>query len=125
MSYKLNDQEFLSVSALEGAKRYSHFIKRIADWQKVWSLRDDEGSSERACLVFWPHPRYAEALATGEWLDFKAAAIELEDFLNRLLPKMEDDEMMAGVFPVPSGRGVFVEPKRLRADLELELAKYE
>ena len=131
MSYKINDQEFAAVSRLPAKERYGHFIKRVADWQEVWGLRDDEGwvavgdDEGRSCFPVWPHPRYAEALATGDWSIYRAAAIPLGEWLDDWLPGMEEDDVHVAVFPTPSLQGVVVSCAELRAHLEHELALYE
>jgi hypothetical protein len=43
MSWAVNSREFANVVGLTPAKRYEYFVKRVADWAQVWSLRDDEG----------------------------------------------------------------------------------
>jgi hypothetical protein len=131
MSYKINDQEFAAVSRLSGRERYGHFIKRVADWEEVWGLRDEEGwaavgdDEGRSCFPVWPHPRYAEALATGEWATYRAAAIPLGAWLEDWLPGMDEDGVHFAVFPTPALQGVVVSCAELRAHLEHELALYE
>lgn len=43
MAKPLRDQEFHAVIALPSQGRYAHAIKQMADWQEVWSLRNDKG----------------------------------------------------------------------------------
>jgi hypothetical protein len=73
MAKVVKDPEFAAVSALPGPARYAHFIGQVADWEEVWGLRgsggwvlaaDDDG---RQLMPIWPHARYAEACAVGEW----------------------------------------------------------
>ena len=127
----MNDQELHAVGNLPAGGRYDHFIKRVADWEEVWGLKSAEGWAQvedddgRKCIAFWPHPRYAEQLATGDWNDCTPEAISLAEFLSQWLPGMERDGMQVAVFPTRAMKGAVVAPARLRDDLEAECERYE
>ena len=133
MPKEISDAEFLGVTALTGPERYSHFVRQVADFEEVWSLRTKEGwvsmgtESGTRSIPVWPHQRYAEVFATGEWADTKAESIDMKAWLERWLPGMSSDGTHVAVFPViePTGRGVVVSPEQLRLDLEKELEQYE
>lgn len=131
MSYQVRDKEFEAVIGLPGPDRYGYFIKRVADTEEVWGLRDDDGwaslgdDSGQVCFPVWPHPRFAEALATDEWASYRAAAIPLSSWLEDWLPGLEEDGSQIAVFPSPAGQGVVVSCKELEAHLENELEEYE
>jgi hypothetical protein len=42
-TYGRSEQEFDAVSRLSGRERFAHFLKRVADWETVWGLRDPAG----------------------------------------------------------------------------------
>lgn len=131
MTYKVHDQEFDSVTRLPARERYGYFIKRVADGEELWGLRDDEGwasvadESGQPCFPVWPHPRFAEALATGEWSTYRATPIPLGSWLEDWLPGLQEDGAQIAVFPTPAARGVVVSCDELRAHLEHELELYE
>ena len=131
MSYQVSELEIDAVSALPGGQRYAHFLKRVADWEELWSLRAGEAwvlsadSRGREVVPVWPHPRYAEACATGEWAGAMPAPIPLAEWVEQWLPGMRRDGRAAAVFPIPSEGGVLVEAERLRLDLDLALEPYE
>ena len=130
MALQLSDHEFAAVTALPGAKRYEHLIKRVADTQEIWSLRTKDGwvlASEdgRECSPIWPHPRYAEACAVEDWSGSEPAVIAVDDWLDEWLPAMEGEGRAISGFPTPDGRTVLIEPAMMRADLEAELEQYE
>jgi len=132
MSLEINEKELASVTSLEGRKRYSYFIKRVADFEEVWSLAGAEG---RWCLAaepdggevvpVWPARRYAEVCAAGEWADSEPKSINLDLWLERWTPGMIRDGRRVTVFPTPGARGVVVDPARLADDLAVELRLYE
>jgi hypothetical protein len=129
----INDQQFRAVSALPPAERYGHFVRQVADWQEVWSLRDDEGwrlvadDHGHECVPVWPHERYATVHATGAFAGCRAEPIPLEKWISEWLPGAVERGWKVAVFPVVDGgeRGVVVEPALLEADLRAELSSYE
>ena len=127
----INEKQFEHVSALPAPERYSHFIRQVADWQEVWSLRGDDGwvllgdSEGREYFPVWPHARYAEAFATDSFAGTAPTAIPLDDWLERCLPGITSDGRAIAVFPVAPCRGVTVAPAQLQTDLERELQHYE
>jgi hypothetical protein len=130
---KINDQQFRAMSVLPAADRYGYFIRQVADWQEVWSLRDDGGwrlvcdDDGKECVPVWPHERYAAAFATGEFDCCRAEPIEVQRWLNEWLPNFRNDGRRIAVFPVGDGaeRGVVVDTQVIEADLRAELAQYE
>jgi hypothetical protein len=99
------NEEFRAVSALPG-ERYNHFVKRVADWEWVWTLEQPGGGLVQSAsgegvsaLAVWPHPRYAEACAEGEWADTVPAGFEVHEWVVALLPKLAADGIMLVVFP--------------------------
>lgn len=127
----INDKQFESVSALPASERYSHFVRQVADWQEVWSLRGDDGwvllgdSAGHEYVPVWPHARYAEAFATDSFAGSAPTAIPLDTWLERWLLGIAADGRSIAVFPVASCGGVTVSTEQLRADLESELQNYE
>jgi hypothetical protein len=131
MIWNLTDQELQSVMRLPAAERYSYFIKKAADEEIVWSLRQQDGwalleSPEGQELVpVWPHKMYAEACAVDQFHGYEATPIELDTWLQRWIPGMMRDARQIAVFPTPGGTGPNVAPERIKKDLEAELKNYE
>ncbi len=127
----MNEREFANVMALPAPRRYAYFIKRVADWHELWSLKEEDGwllaSDDQGQMLIpvWPHAKYAEACASGVWEGAKAQAIDLSDWLERWTIGMIHDQRMVAVFPIPSDRGIVVSPQRLQDDLEAELSRFE
>jgi hypothetical protein len=131
MTWELGSEELEAVLGLPAPERYAYFVKRSADREEVWGLRDDRGwvtaedDEGRVFMPVWPHPEYARACARDEWGNASPASIELHDWVEGWLPDLEHRRHLVSVFPVPAGKGVAVEPGRLRRDLEAEIALYE
>lgn len=131
MTWSLGPEELTAVLKLPAPERYGYFLKRCADWEEVWSLRDDRGwvtaEDDQGGMLMptWPHPDYARACATDAWEAAEPAPIGLEEWLEKWLPDLEARGHMVSLFPVPAGSGATVQPSRLRSDLETEMALYE
>lgn len=126
---KVNPKQLSAVIALPGDSRYEHFVKVIADWQEVWGLYQDGwalAAADDGTTIFpmWPAKEYAEVCAEKEWAGHEAKAFSLDDLLNELLPKLERDGMLPGVFFTPSSNGVTPSIDQLRRDLGRELQNY-
>jgi hypothetical protein len=131
MAWVPTEKEIAAVLALEDAKRYTYFIKKVADQQVLWSLRteggwvlagDDQGHE---LVPVWPHEKFAALCAKDEWAGAVPKSIELDAWLERWIPGMERDGKRVAIFPTPGNRGVAIEPARLGADLREELLWYE
>ena len=128
---KVNDKELAAVIALPSAKRYEYFVKSVADYEELWTLRKDNGfvlvaaDDERELVPVWPHRRFAEICANENWEDAEATSISLERWLTAWTPGLTKDNRGVAVFPIPSGSGLPVPPSRLHADLTSECSKYE
>src|SRR5688572_2502535 len=93
---KLRPREMEAVLALDAPTRYEHFVKQVADRNEAWGLwsngwamgMDDEGTPT---FPLWPAKEYAELCAKGNWKGFEAAEIPLNDLIDELLPKLQDD----------------------------------
>src|SRR3954469_620822 len=130
MAWTMHDTEFANVVGLPDFDRYSYLCAKLGDWREVWSLRNADGwvlagdDDGREGVPVWPHPRFAEACAAGSWQGCTAAAITLEDWMNKWLPGMERDNRYVAAFVLPgtSNRGIKIEPAKHREDLLEELA---
>lgn len=129
--YEINGQEFEAILALEGPKRYEHFIKRCADWREVWTLGDEQvwasavDDDGKGLFFVWPHPRYAEACADGDWERYGPVCIELDEWFEEILPQLLEEQLLVGVLRDSGGTAVQVPPERLAQDLRDELTLYE
>jgi len=131
MTWTLRPEEVAAVVELPAAERYAYFVKRCAEWEEVWGLRDDRGwvtaedGEGRLLMPIWPHADYARACAENGWENAAPASIELDDWVEGWLSDLETSHHVVSVFPVPTGYGVAAEPDRLRRDLQRELALNE
>ncbi|HET9158764.1 MAG TPA: DUF2750 domain-containing protein [Myxococcaceae bacterium] len=130
MTRTLSSEQITAVIALNGPKRYAHFIKRAADEGEAWGLYEGGWAlmgdgDERPLFPIWPAREYAQLLAVGEWASHEPRAIPVHSLLDELLPDLREKGTGLAVFPVPSGRGVVPELDVVEADLRQELSRIE
>jgi hypothetical protein len=118
------------VLRLDGAARYQHFIKRVADsqtawglWHDGWALMQDDSGAE--VFPLWPAREYAEASRTGDWAEYEPEQIDLADLIDELLPGLAMRSVLPGIFPTPRGKGVTPTVEELASALRAEMKKYE
>ncbi|OON59590.1 hypothetical protein B0920_23690 [Massilia sp. KIM] len=125
---KLGAQQLAAVVTLPGRDRYEYFVKRVADSQEVWGLYQDGwalAKTDDGTLVFpmWPASDYASLCAEYEWDGYDAQAFSIEELLDDLLPQLEQDRVLPGIFYTPGDKGVTPSVAQLRADLAGELGR--
>jgi hypothetical protein len=126
----LSSKEITAVISLPGPKRYSHFIKRVADAGEAWGLYDDGWAllgddDERPLFPLWPAREYAQLLAVGEWARYEPKPIPVHSLLDELLPDLREKGTGLSVFPVASLLGVVPELDLVETDLRQELSRIE
>jgi hypothetical protein len=85
------------------------------------SASDDLGNSG---FPVWPHPDYAAACASGEWVNNSPQAVDVHEFVNDWLPDMGAKGVSIIVFPTVTMRGVVVKALDLAQRLRNELSQY-
>ncbi len=124
-----SDQEMAAVLKLDGPIRFSHFVKRVVDteqawglWQDGWALFADNDANQ--VFPLWPARAYAELCREGQWANYQAREIPLDDLLRDLIPRLTKQGVRLGVFPTPTGKGVLPSAEELALALREELEKY-
>ena len=127
----MNEPQFLSVTALSSAERGSHFIGKVADWEQLWSVRNQDGwlvpitPDGLEYFPVWPHPEYAQRITDMFYPGHKAEEISLDDFLSEWLPTLHKDNVKVAVFPNQEWVLWIMEPNVLAESLKQEMALYE
>ena len=126
----ISQKQIEAILNLPAPKRYSHFVKKVVGWKKVWALFDDgwamsETDKGEPVFPLWPEKEYAELCISGEWENYKPVAIELDELLDSLIPMLREREIFPGVFFIPTRGSVDVTLDTLENDLKEELSRYE
>jgi hypothetical protein len=130
MSWEMHKKEFESVSSLPAGKRYSYFIKKVADFEEIWSLWSEGGwalasDNGHQLVPIWPHEQFALSCASKGWAGYEPKKIELTVWMSRWISGLIRDQRSVVVFPTIFEKGIVVSPERLREDLEAEISLYE
>jgi hypothetical protein len=131
MTWVMDDKEFEAVFSLPAQRRYAYLLKRVVDWERIWSLSAQEGwalsgdDEGHELVPVWPHERFAAACAEGSWRGYEPQAIDLSVWMERWIPGMQRDQRMVCAFPTPGGESVRVAPERFEHDLKEEFTLYE
>jgi hypothetical protein len=131
MKYPLVRAEIDNVLRQTNVVRYNYFVKRVADWGEVWSLKGTDGwvlsgdSTGKEVAMFWPFREYAELCIKDEWSETIPTKIKLAAFLDRWLPGLSEDGLLVGVFPNLAGQAAVIDPLILKRHLEDEMEGLE
>lgn len=122
-------KEVESVIKLDKFKKYRYFLKKIADCEEVWSLKDDDGWAslgldEDIFFPVWAKAEFAELCISGDWQGYRCEAIDIYDFLEEWLPGMKEDAIRVTVMWY-DGEGIDIDWENLARDIEHELEQYE
>ena len=118
-----------AVLNLPAPARYSHFIKKVVGWGKMWGLYSDgwamsEAPDGRPVLPLWPEREYAERSIAGEWSAYEPKSIEIDEALDRMIPMLRERGILAGVFFDAEVGSVDCTLDQLESDLRSELQNY-
>jgi hypothetical protein len=128
---KITDKELEAILKLSPFDRYKHFIKRVADSEKMYMLVDKEGNWALADVegkdVFsvWSAPEYARLSAFGEWADFTVDSITMKQFENDIVDKIDKNGYLINVFSIKGKSGFIVDLDEFTRDLNDEISKYD
>nr|WP_229521202.1 DUF2750 domain-containing protein [Massilia sp. IC2-477] len=109
-------------------QRYARFVEQVAQTGEVWGLYRDGwalAKTDDGTLVFamWPASEFADLCAEYEWDGYEPHAFPLDELMSDLLPQLEEDGVLPGIFYTPGDRGLTPTPFMLRLDLERKLSK--
>lgn len=127
MNAKKND----NILKLSTEERYDYFVRKVADFEEVWGLKENDGwallgdNNGRVLFPVWPEKEFAEICAIDTWSAYEPIAIDLDDFLEILSPRIKKDNLFYSVFLTPENKGVIISPEELCTDIEDECQQYE
>ena len=131
---KVSKQELEAVTALSPEKRYNYFVKRICDWEQVWTLYEDdyivlnEAKNGKLYILLFPFKDFAEHYATNtrgmKGVSYKS--FEINEFLETIIKKLQANNVSnALVFPVANAYGLNVSMTDMVKDIQSESENYK
>lgn len=128
---ELQAEEIEAMSKKGSKDRYIYCIKRIVDSEQAWVLDDDgfalcgQNGSDKEVIMLWSAREYAANCAFDDWKDYKPKALSLDYLMNEFLPDLSKEQIMVGIFPVPTLCDTpVVDAKDLLRDLEHICSEY-
>jgi Protein of unknown function (DUF2750) len=128
-AYELETEEFERLTIADAPGQYEYFVERSVENDHVWTLVDSEdnwaafgAADDGVMLCVWPHPRFAQACAYGDWSSHEAVPVDLAVFLEEVLPDLIREGTVVALFPTKD-TAVPVEPERLLKDLAVEMGR--
>lgn len=125
----LEETEFERLTGAPAEDQYSYFVERCIDTGQVWALVDGEdnwaafGSPDEGILLcVWPHPRFAEACAYGDWERREPVPVAVDVFIDDVLPDLIREGTLVAVFPTVD-TAVPMEPERVLRDLAIQMGR--
>ena len=126
MTAPLTATEIYAINAMPAEQRYDYFISQCIELKQVWGLCSDEGwvilpDEGEEHFPIWSHAELALQWAAGEFADCQPEAVALDEWLEKWLPGMEGDNLLAAVCPNREGDAIVVAAEELREDLQAAL----
>jgi len=111
------------ITALTPEGRYDYLVEQVKEHKEIWTLQDNDGcvmltTEDEDCIPMWPSEEAAALWAVDEWQDCQPLSIPLNEWEERWVSGMEDDELLVAVFPVQDDLGVVVQPWELQQRLQ-------
>lgn len=122
--YEITYKDVLQMSE---ADKYRYFNTTVAYHEELWGLYDDgwatTGDDENVTIPLWPKKQYAEKCIKGDWENYTAQRIDLNEFLNKWVPEMEKDNIKPAVFWI-NGEAMITDADFLKDTLADALDEY-
>lgn len=127
----INKQEIENVSRLEPFKRYKYFIKKIADFEELWILVDENEEialsmiDKKTLVTVWSAKEFADSCLNEKWENYVPFKLTLDQMEQAIFSHIEENSYLINVFPVNNKSGFVVNLHEFIRDLNEELEWYE
>lgn len=127
----LHKKAIENISNLIPFERHKYFIRRIADYEELWTIVDKSGDialsvlENKTLVSFWADEDFIENNLSNGWEKCVPFKINLEDFAETIIPLIEENNYLINVFPLNGKSGFVVNLEEFARDLNEELDKYE
>ena len=126
----MHPDKIKNVLSLSGQERYGYLIKRAADFEEVWLIKDGSkfvmlgDKNEQPIIPVWPEKEFAELLLIDDWHSYAVEKMDLPDFITWLDQLTQEKIKLAG-FPGENLVAVVVTAEEMKNHLLYELRQYE
>jgi len=124
----ISAEQVQQVVRLPAPQRYEYFVRIVARSREAWGLYRNGwalATKDDGTLVFamWPECEFALLCAEFEWEGYAPQAFGLDELMDELLPQLQQDGVVPGIFRTPGSKGTMPTPNLLRVDLQDELRR--
>ena len=128
----ITQKEIDAILKLSPEKRYEYLIKRIADFEEVWTLyNDDVGFATNVeddgsqWFPIWPSKGFSDLWRGGSFSKYHSKNVSIYNFKEKTLPALKEMGIGILAFPIENGKGQVMEISKFVSDLESEMEQYE
>ncbi|WP_140484765.1 DUF2750 domain-containing protein [Flavobacterium sp. GSA192] len=126
----MNDKEIENVSNLEPYNRYQYFIKKVADYEELWTIIDQSGDfalsdiDDKVLISFWSAKEYIDSNLNDGWENCSPKKLTFDDLEDEIFDLIASENYLINVFPVNGKSGFVVNLDEFSRDLSDELGSY-
>lgn len=126
----MNQKEYDNVINLKPFERYKYFIKKVADFEELWTIINFNGDyalsdvEDNVMISFWPKSEFIKSNLTNGWEDCKPKRLTLDDLENEIFDLIDSNNFLINIFPVNGKSGFIVDLNEFARDLSDELKNY-
>ncbi len=107
--------EIQKVLAMSPEQRSDFHHQQVKQHEVVWTLVDDDGAvllvdDELDCVPVWPAEIFVKEWINDDWAHCRAHQISLQDWQQKWLPGLAQDDLDIIVFPLQHDGGVVESP---------------
>lgn len=127
---KISQKGIENICKLTPFDRYCYFIKRVADFETMYTLVNEVGDlalseiEDKFLLPFWSAQAYAELNIADEWQKYTVKKVTLEEFENNYIDMIVGNNYLINIFPINNKTGFVVDVNEFARDLSDEMQKY-
>lgn len=127
----MNSKQIENILKLEPQKRYEYFIRKVADFEELWTIVNEDGDYalssvyDKTLVSFWSAEEFIESNLEEDWSNCKALKLSLDDLTDVVLPYIADNDYLINIFPINGRSGFIVDLEEFSRDFTEELKKYE
>ncbi len=126
----MHSKEIENILKLEPQKRYEYFIRKIADFEELWTIVDENEDyaissvDGKTLISFWSAEEFISSNLDGEFSDCKPIKLSLNDLADNVLDYIGEHGHLINVFPINGRSGFIVDLEEFSRDLSEELKNY-
>ena len=127
----ISEKEIENIVKLSHVERYKYCIKKIADFEEVWLLNNDDGyainieDDDSKYLPIWPFKEFSDLWISGAFSKYNSTKIDVYNFKDNMLPKLIKANINILVFPTETEKGFIMNINEFKNSLSAELSQYE